>query len=153
MSWLELKVPPVIVAALCGLLMWALDVCTHDMYISREVRVTLWSIFMVLAITFGVAGVLCFRRHKTTVNPMFPRESSALVTDGVYRATRNPMYFALLCVLFAWWCYLTNVWSLTGCVLFVLYMNRFQIEPEERVLASKFGEAFNAYKAEVRRWI
>jgi len=153
MNWLELKIPPVIVAAFCGLLMWVLDVCTLDIYISREVRVTFWSIFMVLALTFGAAGVLCFKRQKTTVNPMSPGQCSALVTDGVYRATRNPMYFALLCVLLAWWCYLTNVWSLTGCVLFILYMNRFQIEPEERVLEEMFGDAFIAYKREVRRWI
>jgi protein-S-isoprenylcysteine O-methyltransferase Ste14 len=153
MKWLELKIPPVIVLAACALLMWVVDNCTTSIYIDREARVILWAVFMMLAITFCLSGVLCFLRNKTTANPIRPENSSVLVTDGVYKVSRNPMYFGMLCLLFAWWLFLSNLWSLVGCLLFVLYMNRFQIHPEEKALEKLFGSPFVEYCKDVRRWI
>jgi protein-S-isoprenylcysteine O-methyltransferase Ste14 len=153
MKWLELKVPPVIVLAGCAVLMWMVDSCTAGIYIDREARVILWAVFMMLAVTFCLSGVLSFLRNKTTANPIRPQNTKVLVTEGVYRVSRNPMYFGMLCLLFAWWFYLSNLWSLVGCLLFVLYMNRFQILPEERALEQMFGQPFLQYTQDVRRWI
>ena len=102
---------------------------------------------------FSLSGVLAFRHAKTTVNPLKPESSSSLVTTGVYKITRNPMYAGMLFLLFAWAVFLWSVWSLLGPLGFAAYMGRFQIAPEERVLAGLFGAEYAEYKARVRRWL
>jgi len=84
---------------------------------------------------------------------MKPEKASSLVTTGIYRFTRNPMYLGLLFVLFAWAVFLASVWALLGPVAFVFYIDRFQIAPEEAILAGMFGAAYTEYKARVRRWL
>ncbi len=100
-----------------------------------------------------VTGVVSFRRAKTTVNPMKPNSTSSLVISGIYKYTRNPMYLGLVLVLLGWAAFLSNLAALALLPAFVLYINRFQIMPEENVLASSFPHAYAAYRARVRRWI
>jgi protein-S-isoprenylcysteine O-methyltransferase Ste14 len=113
-----------------------------------------------IAIAFAVAGavtvilgVLSFRRARTTVNPMKPGSASSLVCSGVYTWTRNPMYLGLLVALTGWGAFLSNALALLFLPAFILYMNRFQIEPEERALTTLFGQEFIDYKSQVRRWL
>ena len=80
-------------------------------------------------------------------------QSSSVVASGVYRHSRNPMYLGLLLVLSGWALYLSNAAPALLLPAFVGYMNRFQIEPEERILAAKFGAPFTDYVAAVRRWL
>jgi len=87
------------------------------------------------------------------VNPLKPDSASALVVAGIYRWTRNPMYLGMATVLAAWGLYLANIGALAGVALFVAYMNRFQIAPEERALEARFGADFAAYRGRVRRWL
>jgi len=94
-----------------------------------------------------------FLRRRTTVNPLKPSSASVLVTEGVYRLTRNPMYLGLATLLLAWAIYLGNLAALAGVPLFILYMNRFQIGPEERALEARFGAEYIAYRARARRWL
>jgi protein-S-isoprenylcysteine O-methyltransferase Ste14 len=101
----------------------------------------------------ALSGFVAFRHAKTTVNPLSPANSSSLVTSGIYRFTRNPMYVGLALVLLAWALFLSSPWSLLGPLVFVLYINRFQIVPEERILSGIFGEAYSAYRTKVRRWL
>lgn len=101
----------------------------------------------------AVAGVVSFRRAKTTVNPLKPETASSLVLSGVYRVTRNPMYLGALILLIGWAAYLANFLALVLSSAFVAYLNRFQIVPEERALAARFGAEYSAYCASVRRWI
>ena len=84
---------------------------------------------------------------------MSPESTSSLVTAGLYRYSRNPIYVADVIFLLSWAFYLNNPISLLGIVGFVLYMNRFQIQPEERALEANFGQAYLDFKARVRRWI
>lgn len=98
-------------------------------------------------------GVLAFRRAGTTVDPRVPEQSAILVTSGIYRVSRNPMYLGFLCMLCGWAACLGSVFSLVGVVLFVLYMNRFQIATEERYMQEKFGAVYLRYKTQVRRWL
>ena len=84
---------------------------------------------------------------------MKPGETTALVAVGVYKLTRNPMYLGMLLMLIGWAIFLSNVVAFAFLPVFVLYINRFQIEPEERVLALKFGSEFAAYQTRVRRWL
>ena len=101
----------------------------------------------------GIAAVLGFRRAKTTINPLTPQASSALVVRGIYRWTRNPMYLAMLLVLIGWACIVSNWAALAMLPLFVATLNRLQIEPEERALHARFGAEFENYRRKVRRWL
>jgi len=114
--------------------------------------------FMALAIAgsglaVAIAGIVEFRRLSTTVNPIRPGEASSIVTGGIYRYTRNPMYVGLACCVLAWGVYLRNYAALSCIVMFVAYMTQFQIKPEERALQEKFGDEYTSYKSRVRRWI
>ena len=102
---------------------------------------------------FSIAGAMAFRRAGTTVNPLRPERVSSLVRGGVYRVSRNPMYVGLLLGLIAWAVGLASPVSLAGPVAFIIYINRFQIEPEERVLLSRFGSDYEIYRSGVRRWL
>ncbi|MET0551744.1 MAG: isoprenylcysteine carboxylmethyltransferase family protein, partial [Vicinamibacteria bacterium] len=99
------------------------------------------------------AGVASFRRARTTVDPRVPDAASALVDTGVYAFTRNPMYLGFAIVLAGWAVVLANAASLALLPLFVLYLNRYQIGPEEQALAARFGPAFTSYAARVGRWL
>ena len=73
--------------------------------------------------------------------------------DATGGYSRNPMYLGFLLLLLALACYLMNVAAMALLPLFVLYMNRFQIAPEERFLLQKFGAEYQAYCERVRRWL
>jgi protein-S-isoprenylcysteine O-methyltransferase Ste14 len=100
-----------------------------------------------------LSGVVSFRRAKTTVNPMKPDSTSSLVVSGIYKYTRNPMYLGFVLVLLGWAAFLSNLAALALLPVFVAYISRFQIRPEERVLASLFPHEYPAYRAKVRRWV
>lgn len=152
MSCLKLKVPPVALFLFISGLMWFLS----DMWlvvIPHSLSLLMLSLCLVLGAFIGLAGVYSFKRHKTTVNPIMLEKTTSLVTSGIYRYTRNPMYLGLLLWLLAFAVYLSSLVALIGPVLFVLYMNEFQIKPEESVLSAKFGQEFTRYTQEVRRWL
>ena len=106
-----------------------------------------------LGVLVSLAGVIEIRRARTTVNPMTPSASSSLVTTGIYTVTRNPMYVGFAMLLLGWGIFLANPVSLLVLLCFTVYMNRFQIIPEESALQSLFGSDFQAYRAKVRRWL
>lgn len=106
-----------------------------------------------LAFAIIVAGVMEFRRANTTVNPLMPEATSALVTGGVYRFTRNPMYLGMSIILLAWAVHLSHPLSLLGVGAFAAYIHRYQIVPEEKALRALFPGAFEAYARNVRRWL
>ena len=89
----------------------------------------------------------------TTVDPRDPGKATRLVAGGVYRLSRNPMYLGLLCTMTAWAVYLGSPWSLLILPIYVWYITRFQILPEEAALHRLFGASYVAYCARVRRWI
>ena len=149
---LELKVPPLALAIVFGALMWL--VSPYSLFI-----ITLpWSSgFALMLYALGsaivLAGMLTFFRMNTTVNPTTPEATTTMVTSGIYRFTRNPMYLGFLLILVGWAIDLSNLLAFAWLPVFVWYMNRFQILPEERALTSKFPEAFTLYQHSVRRWI
>jgi protein-S-isoprenylcysteine O-methyltransferase Ste14 len=153
MRVLELKVPPPVVALLIGAAMWFASPSGPSLELSFLVRGISAIVVAVLGGAVSFAGDLQFRRAKTTVNPLRPENASSLVTSGIYRFTRNPMYLGLLFVVVGWAVFLSSAWALVGPVVFVLYIGRFQIAPEERVLSAKFGAAYSNYTSQVRRWL
>ena len=153
MRSLELMVPPPAVAAVVALAMWGISLVTPPLYMPAAVRLTASAAFALVGVVFSVAGVVSFRRARTTVNPTKPEAASSLVSSGIYHVTRNPMYVGLSFVLFAWAIFLSSAWALLGLLAFVLYIGRFQIAPEERALSKLFGSGYTAYQAKVRRWL
>jgi len=119
----------------------------------RLVQLPVAALLLAAGVAVALGGVVSFRRARTTVNPLKPETTAALVVSGVYSFTRHPMYLGMVSVLLAWAVFLASPWSLAGPVLFALYITRFQIVPEERVLSGLFGESFAAYTRQVRRWL
>jgi len=150
---LELKIPPVALVIIAALLIWlgAFYFPTLNFQFPLPTIIP-WIIGLFGALACGL-GVLEFNRAKTTVNPTKPGSTSSLVKSGIYARTRNPMYVGFVLILTGWAVAVANVASFLILPLFVVYMNKFQIKPEERALSSIFGDDFKAYCSEARRWI
>jgi protein-S-isoprenylcysteine O-methyltransferase Ste14 len=150
-DWLEHRIPPPVVAACVGALMlgaaWVLPLFEFS------VPWPLAAAAAAAGVAVALAGVVQFHRARTTLNPLKPQEASALVTGGIYRWTRNPMYLGMALVLAGWALYIGNFGALALVGLFVMYIDRFQIDPEERALQEHFDDEFTAYRARVRRWL
>jgi protein-S-isoprenylcysteine O-methyltransferase Ste14 len=153
MNWLELKIPPPVVGLVIGVAMWFLAALGPGFALPDTARFWLALAIAGVGLGFDMSGLIAFVRRHTTVNPLKPANASALVTGGVYRITRNPMYLGMACLLTAWAIWLGALWPWLGPVAFVLYITRFQIRPEERVLTTLFGEAYTGYTRRVRRWL
>jgi protein-S-isoprenylcysteine O-methyltransferase Ste14 len=153
MSALELRIPPVVLVLLVGGAMS----CVARLFPQAELVVPgrrLWiTLSVALAVGVTAAGISAFRRHETTVNPRTPDQATSLVSNGIYRFSRNPMYLGFLLLLAGWGFYVSNWAAALLLPFFVIYMNRFQIRPEERALQARFGAEFEKYAATVRRWL
>lgn len=153
MTRLELAIPPPVVMALTGLLMWLLS-WLFPLLVVPWISSATGAVGLGLAgLAIALAGVITFKRASTTIDPRQPARAATLVTFGVYRYTRNPMYLGVLIMLLGWAVFLGNLLSLAAAFLFVPYIGRYQIKPEERLLQEKFGADFVAYKTRVRRWL
>ncbi len=153
MKKLETKIPPVAVFIIASLLMWFISRHLPVIDIPELLR---WSVIIVLLLwgaVMGLFGVFTFFKEKTTIDPMKPEKASSLVDSGVYKISRNPMYLALALSLIAFSIYLKSIWTLPFVILFVIYMTRFQILPEERAMIKLFGDEYIEYMKRVRRWI
>jgi protein-S-isoprenylcysteine O-methyltransferase Ste14 len=153
MMSLELKIPPPIVALIAAGAMWAVGHFTGHQEVPEPVRIFGAVTLVLVGSGMTLSGARAFRKVKTTINPLEPEKSSTFVNTGIYAVTRNPMYLGLLFVLAGWSLFLASPRSLLGLPSFVLYIGRFQIAPEERVLEKLFGAEYSAYKAKVRRWL
>ena len=150
---METRIPPVVLVAIAAGAMWLLARWLPMAHFDVPGRLVLSSGLVVVGALVAVSGIAEFRRARTTVDPTHPAGASSLVTTGVYKRTRNPMYLGFALMLVAWSFYLGNFSSMALVSGFVAYMNRFHIIPEERVLEGKFGPAFLNYRARTRRWL
>ena len=153
MQTLELRIPPPAVTLLVAGAMWGVAWVAPSLEVPAFPRITVAVAIALLGLGFALAGLVSFRRAKTTASPKNPSHATSLVRSGIYRVTRNPMYVGILFALIAWAVFLSCIWALLGPLAFVLYMNRFQIAPEERALAAVFGSEYSRYKKGVRRWL
>ena len=147
------RFPPLAVTMSFGLAMWivarALPSLRCEFLGRRPIALGLFA----LGVAISLAGVIAFRRARTTTNPLRPDAASALVVTGIYARTRNPMYLGFVFMLLAWCAWLAHPVTLLGIPGFVAWMNRFQIPAEERAIGALFGPEFERYCARVRRWI
>ena len=153
MKGLELKLPPLPLALGFGVLMWAIDRWLPLHAERSPIRTAVALAILAIAMTILVAAIVGFRKASTTVDPMHPEAASAIVTAGIYRFSRNPMYLAFFIALVAMAVFLGNFVAALIPLIFVVYMNRFQISPEELALRARFGASYEAYLQTVRRWL
>lgn len=153
MRWLELRVPPLLVWAVFAGAMLGVARLWPALTFTFSGRSVYALALVVAGVALALAGVLAFRRARTTVNPLTPSAAASVVASGIYRFTRNPMYLGCLLALAGWAAQLSNVASTLFVPAFAAYMTRFQIKPEERALTAKFGPQFTQYMSRVRRWM
>ena len=153
MQSLDLKVPPVPVGLLFAGAMYAVSRVAPGMTWQLPFRFTLALTLAILGAAIALAGVAAFRSQRTTVNPLTPNATSSVVSSGIYRVSRNPMYLGFLLALAGWAVFLSHAGSMMLLPAFVAYLTRYQIQPEERALLAKFGPEFALYMARVRRWV
>ncbi len=153
MPSLELKVPPPLVMLDVALLMWLASLAVPGLAWDMAARTVCALVLGALGTGIAVAGVVSFVKARTTVNPLKPGAASSLVTTGLYRLSRNPMYLGDVVILIGWAVFLSNAVSFLLVPVFVLYINRFQIGPEEKALAGLFGAGYAVYQSRVRRWL
>jgi len=152
-SPLENRIPPPILVPFVGLAMWAAARLGPALAVPRLWMIAAaWPIGIIGLVTGG-SGIFAFRKAKTTIDPVRIDQASSLVERGIYRYTRNPMYVGLTCLLLVWALYLGTAWAVLGPVLFVAFITRFQIIPEERAMSARFGRAYDEYRKKVRRWL
>ncbi len=153
MQALELKIPPPVIMLVSATAMWLLGRWLPQFSLPSTALAIVGATLALTGVAITVFGMLSFRRHKTTINPLKPQETAMLVTEGVYGWTRNPMYLGLAVLLAGWACYLANGIALLVMPAFIAYITWFQIIPEERALQRKFGAPFVKYLTQVRRWL
>ena len=107
----------------------------------------------ILGLGIMLAGALEFRRAKTTVNPLAPEQASELVISGIFKRTRNPMYLGMVIVILAATLAIGHLIGLIWAMGFMLYIQVYQIHPEEKAMQKLFGESFAQYRQQVRRWL
>lgn len=146
-------VPPPIWTLIFAMAMWGLD----RYYPLLSVIPAPWNelgwYVMAIGPVAPIAAFVQFRKAGTTVNPHRPETARALVSSGVYRWTRNPMYLGLLLVLVGWAVALGRLSEMAGPPLFIVLLERVQIRPEELALRRRFGEDYDRFCHQVNRWI
>ena len=144
-------IPPPIVTLICGL----------GIYFSRSLFPTynhtsiviISSLFLSLGTMTLIAAMLSFKKQKTTVNPLQPERASSLVISGVFKYSRNPMYLGLSLILLSAAIQFNFVGGTLIVLMFIAFITKFQIIPEEIAMEKLFGEEFVQYKKKTRKWI
>jgi protein-S-isoprenylcysteine O-methyltransferase Ste14 len=153
LATLELRLPPPLVAVLCIGLMLTLARALPAWQYPFPGRLLVGGLVATAGLALVLAGIRALRRAGTTVSPVSPHKTTVLVVHGIYGRTRNPMYLGLALLLVGIAIALANPVALVGPVLFVIWIDRFQIRPEERVLAERMGSVYTDYLASTPRWL
>ncbi len=150
---MKLKVPPVVVFLTSVVLLRLIQSITSDFQLAVPFGQYVSLFTLSAGIAIALAGVIEFSKYKTTVDPTQPGKASSMVTSGVYRYTRNPMYLGMAVVLFGGVIYYGNPFAILAVLFLVWYLTQFQIKPEEEILKENFGKPYADYTKRVRRWV
>ena len=145
------RIPPPIVTFICGISIY-FSKSFFNQFLNFSNNAISFFLLICGLIVF-ISAVRSFKKQKTTVNPLKPKQASSLVTSGIFRFSRNPMYLGLLLVLLGISIILNLIGGFFLISLFILYLNLFQIIPEENAMVDLFKDEFLEYKENVRRWI
>ena len=151
MTNIKTKLPPPLVALIFGFLINY----TKNIFPKIEIKnqIIFGSFMIINGLIIILSAIILFKKYQTTISPLNPSNATKLITNGIYKFSRNPMYLGLLLVLLG----ISIILNLTGgfffILLFISYMNLFQIIPEENAMVDLFKDEFLEYKINVRRWI
>ena len=148
---METKIPPPIVTLLFGLSIYF----SRGIFQAVEVKYSFYIaiLLLILGLTVLISAVSLFRKDKTTVNPLSPEQATKLVTDGIFKYSRNPMYLGMAFILGSIAVFFNLIGGIILIALFCFYITKFQIIPEERAMSNLFSQDFDKYKQTTRRWI
>jgi len=153
MSRLELKIPPDVVWVINAGLMWLVAKASPRLVVPTLLRVGMGALLLICGVVVIIGARAALASANTTWGPMAPERTTRLVATGVYAFSRNPMYLGMLFVLLGWGILLASPAGLIVSTGFFLYIDRFQIAPEERALSTSLGPEYLGYRARDRRWI
>ena len=151
---MHLRIPPPIVALIGILLIFLSKDYILILYLHPHLQNTLSLIFLIIGFVIIFSATKEFKKSDTTVNPMKPETSTYLVTSGIFKYSRNPMYLGLTSILLASCFYFSSLLGIILYVpLFIFYITVFQIIPEEGAMKNLFNDEYLDYCSKVRRWI
>ncbi|MDB9926658.1 isoprenylcysteine carboxylmethyltransferase family protein [Hyphomicrobiales bacterium] len=151
---MKTKIPPPLVALIVMLLTFLSRDYLDIFYLHPHLQRTLFLLFLVIGVSVIFLATRQFKISKTTVNPLKPETASSLVTSGIFRRTRNPMYLGLTSLLISFSIYFSSVFGIIIYLpLFISYITIFQIIPEEDAMNKLFSNDYKSYCLKVRRWI
>ena len=145
------KIPPPIVTLISGLIIF-FSRPLFPVFHSNLVNV-FSAILLFLGLLVFFLAVASFKKYKTTVNPLQPSKATHLVISGIFRFTRNPMYLGMALVLLSLSFKFNLLGGLVVTLLFIMFITKFQIIPEEEAMLDLFLDEFEIYKKNTRRWI
>ena len=145
------KIPPPIVTLICGLAIYFSKTFFNKFFSYNNNTISLF--LLILGFTVFTLAVKAFNRQKTTVNPLEPRQASSLVSSGIFKYSRNPMYLGMLIILLALSFKFNLVGGIVISLFLYLFITKFQILPEEEAMNELFGDEFTEYSNRTRRWI
>tara|TARA_Y100000768_G_scaffold46788_1_gene30525 strand:+ start:127 stop:582 length:456 start_codon:yes stop_codon:yes gene_type:complete len=151
---MHLRIPPPIVTLIGILLIFLSKDYILILYLHPHLQNTLSFLFLIIGFIIIFSATKEFKKSETTINPMKPETSTSLVTSGIFKYSRNPMYLGLTSILLASCFYFSSLLGIIVYVpLFILYITVFQIIPEEETMKSLFKDEYLGYCSKVRRWI
>ncbi len=150
---MRIRFVPIAQAVVVAMVMLVIQWLTPDMNIQGDWNVPLFVTLFICGVALVLMGGVEFFRNNTTVSPLNLDNTTHLVTSGIYRYSRNPMYLGIVFCLLAWAILIGSYISIVGLPVFICYITKYQIILEESALESKFGKFFVEYKNRVRRWI
>ena len=145
------KVPPPIVTFICGLAIYFSKSFFNEFFSYSNNIISLF--LLILGLVVFLSAVKSFRKQKTTVNPLEPKQASSLVTSGIFKFSRNPMYLGMLIILLSLSFKFNLIGGMTISLFFYIFITKFQIIPEEAAMNELFGNEFINYSNKTRRWI
>ena len=146
-----IKIPPPILVIILTSLVYFSSTKLELIYLPYRqiVSVTI----LIIGLIVIVSPVVDFIKSKTTINPVKFKNVNRLVTTGIYRYSRNPMYLGMILIIISTTVYYLNFLSVFSPLIFYIWINKFQINREEIFLEDKFGSEYLKYKSKTRRWI
>jgi len=148
-----MRIAPDIVALATAGLIWIVPRFGGDVAVPAPARTIASVLLGAAGIGLVVAARARLAKRGTTWLPLTAHAPMALVADGVYRVSRNPMYLGTWCLLAAEAAWLGNMLAVATSFVFVAFIDRSQIPREEAILRAAFGAEYERYRRSVRRWI
>lgn len=149
---LALKIIPPVQVIISAGLMYGFANYLPQYHFTLVIRWPMILLLIVAAATIGILALYDFHKHQTTFHPHTPEKTSTVVDSGVFAYSRNPMYLSMVITLIALVIYFQNYSCFVILPLFIWYITRFQIIPEEQMLTTLFPDDYSKYCQKVRRW-